>query len=281
MLMARRAFLSAGAALALLPRRAHAGEGTRLSFRGSLEQGGLVIGRVVAGAQITLDDTPARVSPEGMFVFGFSYDRVKPILVVAKYADGTSETSEVVPIIRQYRAQNINGLPEAFVTPSAEDLARIKRENALIYEVRARETDGVGFSEPFDWPIPGIITGFYGSQRVLNGKLMAPHLGIDIAAPEGTPIHAPADAVVSLAESDFYMTGGTSVLDHGYGVSTTYLHQSALKVAAGDKVRRGQLIGLVGQKGRATGPHTHWGLCWFQVKLDPSRSTPTPEPPKV
>jgi murein DD-endopeptidase MepM/ murein hydrolase activator NlpD len=110
---------------------------------------------------------------------------------------------------------------------------------------------------------------------------MAPHFGVDIAAPAGTPIHAPADGIVSLAEPDFYLTGGTTLLDHGHGVSTTYIHQSALKVKAGDAVKRGDLIGLVGMKGRATGPHLHWGMNWFQVRLDPSLSTAVPTPAKA
>jgi murein DD-endopeptidase MepM/ murein hydrolase activator NlpD len=272
LILARRTFLSAGAAFALVPSRA--GEGSRLAFRGSLEQGGLVIGHTVP------DDAPALVSPEGVFTFGLAYDRVKPVHVVAKFADGTSEASDVAPLVRQYEVETINGLPEKFVTPSAEDLARIEREDALIVEARKRETGGVGFADPFDWPFPGIVTGVYGAQRVLNGKPMAPHLGIDIAAPEGTPIHAAADAVVSIC-GDYFLDGGFTLLDHGHGVSTCYLHQSKRLVKVGDKLKRGDVIGLVGQTGRATGAHTHWGLCWFQLKLDPSLAAATPEPPKA
>ena len=176
--------------------------------------------------------------------------------------------------------QRVNGLPQKMVTPSAEDLARIKREGALIREARQRDSDGVGFSQPFEWPFPGIVSGVYGSQRIDNGTPMAPHLGVDIAAPAGTPIHAPADAVVSIAD-DYFLDGGFTLLDHGHGVSTCYLHQSKRMVKAGDRVVRGDVIGLVGQTGRATGPHTHWGLNWFQVKLDPSLSAVTPEPPKA
>ena len=278
MILARRTFLSAGAAFALVPSRA--GEGSRLAFRGSLEQGGLVIGHTVPDAAITADDAPALVSPEGVFTFGLAYDRVKPVHVVAKFADGTSEASDVAPLVRQYEVETINGLPEKFVTPSAEDLARIEREDALIVEARKRETGGVGFADPFDWPFPGIVTGVYGAQRVLNGKPMAPHLGIDIAAPEGTPIHAAADAVVSIC-GDYFLDGGFTLLDHGHGVSTCYLHQSKRLVKVGDKLKRGDVIGLVGQTGRATGAHTHWGLCWFQLKLDPSLAAATPEPPKA
>jgi len=206
--LARRTFLTAGAALALVPRRARAGVGTVLSFGGSFEQGALVIGRTLAGAKAKVDDTLVHVSPEGAFAFGISYDRIKPVHVVAEFADGGSETRDIVPLIRQYQVQSIEGLPQKFVTPSAEDLERIKRENASIREARTRDTDGVGFAEPFDWPFPGILTGVYGSQRIENGTVMAPHLGVDIAAPEGTPIHAPADAVVSIAD-DYFLDGGS------------------------------------------------------------------------
>jgi len=276
--LARRTFLSAGAAFALVPSRA--GEGSRLAIRGSLQQGGLVIGHVAAGATVTVDDTAALLSPEGIFAFGLAYDRIKPVHVVAKFADGTSETSDVAPLVRQYEVQTINGLPEKFVTPSAEDQARIERENTLIVEARKRATDGAGFAEPFDWPFPGIVTGVYGSQRVLNGKPMAPHLGIDIAAPEGTPIHAAADSVVSISD-DYFLDGGFTLLDHGHGVSTCYLHQSKRLVKEGDKLAKGDVIGLVGHTGRATGPHTHWGLNWFQLKLDPSLAAATGAPPKA
>jgi murein DD-endopeptidase MepM/ murein hydrolase activator NlpD len=275
----RRTFLAAGTALIWAP-RALAGEGSRLTFRGSLEQGGLVIGHTLAGAKITVDDRPVLVSPEGIFAFGLSYDSAQPVHVAAAFADGSTETGEVTAVARQYQVQEVNGLPEALVSPSEEDLKRIERERARVWEVRLRETDGVGFSEPLDWPFPGIVSSVYGSQRVLNGKPSAPHLGVDIAAPEGTPIHAPADGIVSLAD-DFLLEGGLTLLDHGHGVSTAYLHQSERKVAVGDKVARGAIIGLVGKTGRATGPHTHWGLAWFQVKLDPSRSTRTPEPPRA
>ena len=278
-MIARRTFLVTGTVLALMP-RAPAGEGSRLSFRGSLEQGGLVIGHVVPGATVTVDERPVLVSAEGVFAFGLPYDCATPVQVVARFGDGTSETGEVNALARQYEVQAVNGLPEELVSPSEEDRKRIERERALVWQARLRETGGVGFAEPLDWPVPGIISSLYGSQRVLNGKPSSPHLGIDIAAPEGTPIQAPADGIVTLAD-DYLLEGGFTLLDHGHGVSTCYLHQSRRDVAVGDKVARGDLIGLVGMTGRATGPHTHWGLAWFQVKLDPSRSTRTPEPPRA
>ena len=274
----RRIFLLAGASLAFLPHAVRA-DAPRLSLSGTLEQGSLVVGRTLAGAKVVAGDATARVSPDGVFAFGLDWDQTAPTRLEIFYADGSTDTRDVMPVKRQYEVQAINGLPEKFVSPSPEELARIHRENAMIGEARKRDTDGTDFANGLDWPIPGIVSGVYGSQRILNGKPMAPHLGVDIAAPAGTPIHAPADAVVSLSD-DYFLDGGFTLLDHGHGVSTCYLHQSKRMVAPGDAVKRGQVIGLIGMTGRATGPHTHWGMNWFQMKLDPSRSTKTPAPAK-
>ncbi len=279
-MIARRALLAAaGAAALVLPRLVRAAP-SRLSFSGDLEQGGLVVGQAPAGAAIALDGKPVQVSPDGTFVFGFAYDRTAPARIVARFADGGTETRDLAPAARTYEVQHVNGLPQKFVTPTPEEIARIHREAMTIVEARNRDSAGAGFAQAFLWPCPGIISGVYGSQRIDNGTPMAPHLGIDIAAPEGTPIQAPADAVVSIT-ADYFLDGGFTLLDHGHGVSTCYLHQSKRMVTVGDRVRRGAVIGLVGQTGRATGPHTHWGLNWFQVKLDPSLSTPTREPPRA
>ncbi len=277
----RRAVLAGAAAFAAMPRTFALGQSaSHIKLKGSREQGGLIVCETSPGAiGATVDGQAVRVSPGGLFVFGIAYDRTKPVHVEARYSEDVVVQEDVTPIVRQYEIQHVNGLPQKFVTPSPEDLERIKRENALIFEARKRDTDGIGFAEPLDWPFPGILSGIYGSQRIDNGTPMAPHLGVDIAAPEGTPIHAPADAIVSISD-DYFVDGGFTLLDHGHGVSTCYLHQSKRMVKAGDKIARGDVIGLVGRTGRATGPHSHWGLNWFQLKLDPSRSTVTPEPPK-
>jgi murein DD-endopeptidase MepM/ murein hydrolase activator NlpD len=254
-------------------------DAARLTFAGPLEQGSLVVG-TAKGAAVAVNGLPARVSPEGIFAFGFSYDQTKSNSIVAKFQDGKSEMREIVPVVRKYDIQTISGLPEKYVTPAPEALERIKRENALVTEVRKHDTAATAFAQPFDWPAKGIVSGTFGSQRIDNGTPMAPHFGVDIAAPANSPIHAPADGIVSLAEPDFYLTGGTTMLDHGHGVSTVYIHQNELRVKLGDAVKRGDLIGLVGMKGRATGPHLHWGMNWFQMRLDPSRSTATPAPDK-
>lgn len=278
--MRRRSFLLGGLALTAAPILSRAAE-PRLILGGSLEQGSLVVGKTASGATVRVKGESVSLAKDGTFAFGFEWDQKSATKVAAQFADGTTESRDVTPIVRKYEVQSISGLPEKYVAPPPDIVARIKRENAMVAEARRRDTAGDGFAEPFDWPVPGIVSGLFGSQRILNGVASAPHFGVDIAAPEGTPIHAPAGGTIVLAEPDFYLTGGTTVLNHGHGVFTVYIHQSALKAAVGQSVKRGEVIGLVGMKGRATGPHLHWGLNWFQMRLDPSLSTRTPAPAKA
>jgi murein DD-endopeptidase MepM/ murein hydrolase activator NlpD len=277
-MMERRAFLAATAGLIACPNIAMSRQ-PRFSFKGDTRQGALIVGQAEPGAAVTLDGKVLRLSPEGIFVFGFSYDQKKPSLLAIRYADGMAESREITPSVRAYEIQRISGLPENDVSPPPEILERIKRESAIIRRVRLRDTAASWFAERFDWPAPGIMSSIFGSQRILNGVAKAPHLAVDIAAPTGTPIHAPAPGIVALCD-EYYLDGGFTILDHGQGISTCYVHQNKRFVAAGDQIARGQVIGEIGRTGRATGPNLHWGLNWFQIALDPSLSTPTPIPPK-
>jgi murein DD-endopeptidase MepM/ murein hydrolase activator NlpD len=279
-MIARRTLLTAGAALALMPKASAGRPEPRISLRGSWEQGGLLVGKVVPGVNVAINGEPVHVTTQGQFVFGLPWDAEKPVRVQAAFPDAPDYEDVIQPVKRQYDIQSITGLPQEYVEPPPEILERMKRERKTIWTARRADSDGAGFFEPLEWPCAGRLSGVYGSQRILNGEPRAPHLGVDVAAPEGTPIHAAADGVVSITD-DFYLEGGFTLIDHGHGVSTCYLHQSARLVKAGDWVRRGDVIGLVGMTGRATGPHCHWGLCWFQMKLDPSRATKTPEPPSA
>lgn len=279
-MIARRAFIAGTAAVFACTRTVFAQQSGRLSLTGTLEQGSLVIGKTESKAAVTIDGMPVRVSPQGLFAFGFTYDQTRPVKIAARFADGGTESQFVAPKVRMYEIQRITGLPEKFVKFPPPVLARIKREGAQIARARSRDTGESWFADGLDWPVAGIVSGTYGSQRVLNGTPEEPHFGVDIAAPAGTPIRAPADAIVSLVNPDFYLDGGITVLDHGHGVSTCYIHQSKLLVKSNQRVARGQVIGLVGMTGRATGPHLHWAMNWFQVRLDPSRSARTPAPPK-
>jgi murein DD-endopeptidase MepM/ murein hydrolase activator NlpD len=273
----RRSFLAASAALAALPRAAFA-QDARMTLPSVTPQGSLVVGKTLPGTSVKVDSRILHLSPEGQFAFGLEYDQTKPSKLVAVYPDGTSQTLDVIPDLRQYEVQKINGLPEQQAHPSAPDIvARIQHEHALVGEARKTDSDLTFFAEPLDWPAKGIISGVFGSQRILNGVPAAPHFGVDIAGGEGAPIHAPAGGTVLLAEQ-FFLEGGYTLIDHGHGVFTGYMHQSVQLVRAGDAVTRGQQIGNIGHTGRATGPHLHWQMNWFNVRLDPSLSTRTPKP---
>jgi murein DD-endopeptidase MepM/ murein hydrolase activator NlpD len=170
---------------------------------------------------------------------------------------------------REYEIQRIDGLPQEQVTPPQEVLDRIYAESALLEDTRSIDDPRTDFKNGFIWPVIGPITGVYGSQRVLNGEPRSPHYGIDIAAPTGTKVAAPADGVVTLAHPDMYFSGGTLVLDHGHGLSSSFVHLSRILVEKGERVHQGDVIAEVGATGRVTGPHLHWGMNLFDARIDP------------
>jgi murein DD-endopeptidase MepM/ murein hydrolase activator NlpD len=229
-----------------------------------------VVGTVPAGSIVTLDGRRVRVGADGVFVFGFAHEARAKHSLVAVLADGRRETREFVLDKRTYEVQRIDGLPPDKVTPPASELPRIRAETALIVAARNHDTPSPWFRGGFVWPAKGRISGVYGSRRILNGEDRAPHLGVDIAAPAGTPVVAAAAGIVRLVHPDMYYTGGTLIIDHGHGVSTLYIHLSAVEAKDGERVEQGRRIGAVGATGRATGPHLHWGLQWFDAKLDPA-----------
>lgn len=243
---------------------------SELHLEGGLIQGGLVRGHVAPGSAVWLDGRELRVSAEGRFVFGFGRDARSRAELVVRHPDGDEDRRTLDIATRTYQIQQIDGLPPRQVTPSAQDLARIQAEAKLIEAVKARNSDRVGFTQEIAWPALGPISGIYGSQRILNGEPRAPHRGIDVAAPAGTTVEAMASGVVSLAEPDLYFTGGTVMIDHGHGLHSIYAHMQEVLVEVGQGVARGAPVGKVGATGRATGPHLHWGIYWFDNALDPA-----------
>ena len=211
-----------------------------------------------------------RLSPEGFFVFGFGRDAAGEAVLIITYPGGEEETRRFAIASRQYDIQHIEGLPQKMVTPPPELLARIREEGAIVRAARAFDTAETHLFAPFAWPARGPISGVYGSQRVLNGEPRQPHFGVDIAAPEGTPVRAPAGGEIRLAEVDLYYSGGTVILDHGHGLSSTFLHMSRVDVAVGQRVAQGEVIGAIGATGRVTGAHLDWRMNWFERRLDPA-----------
>lgn len=251
------------------PVLAESGHHPALELRGPLQQGALIIGMAVPDARATLDGAALRVAEDGVFAFGLDRDHGRTARLAVAYPDGTviERVLEVAP--RDWAVQRIDGLPQKYVTPPPETLARIAEERELKTAARAVRVDDSWFALPFIWPARGPVTGVFGSQRIYNGEPRRPHYGVDVAAPTGTPIAAPQAGIVTLAQSDMYFEGGLVFLDHGHGVTSVMMHMSRVDVTEGQRVARGDTIGAVGATGRATGPHLHWGLFWRGAQLDP------------
>jgi len=241
-----------------------------IELTGPLTQGGLITGTAAPGIAVAFEGRDLRVDPNtGTFVFGIGRDHGAEAELTITHPDGRVEARKLTIAPRQWRIERIDGLPPSKVTPPPEVLERIRREGALINAARARDSATMDFAQGFILPAQGRLSGFYGSQRILNGKPRRPHLGLDVAGPVGTPIHAAAPGEVVLAEADLFYTGGTVAIDHGHGLTTIYSHLNSVDVQVGDTVDRGAPIGTLGATGRATGPHLDWRLNWFNVRLDP------------
>ena len=239
-----------------------------VEFDGKFLQGHFIIGSTDPSAKIIIDKKEVKVSKDGFFVFGIDRDR-KFDLIITKVKDGKKEKIVKKILKRKYNIQRIDGLEESKVTPPESVYKRIKEENNKIGKARAIDSDLLFFKDKFIMPVEGIISGVYGSQRILNGKPRWPHYGIDIAAKKGTMIKSSGSGTVTMAEDDLYYTGGTIIMDHGHGISTIYSHLESVMVSVGDKINKGDIIGTVGSTGRSTGPHLDFRVNWFQTRLDP------------
>ncbi len=246
---------------------AHASD-AHLKLSGNFIQGGLVHGRVAAGNLVRINDHEVRVSENGEFIIGFGRDYpATAILEVISSSGSTSQhTLEIQQ--REYKIQRIDGLPKSQVNPDEKTLVRIKKERQEISIARGLNDTRMDFKEGFIWPTKGPISGVYGSQRILNGEPRQPHYGIDVVAPVGTAVIAPAAGIVSYAD-DMYFSGGTLVLDHGHSLSSSFLHLEKILVQVGDYVQQGEKIALVGATGRVTGAHLDWRMNWHDQRIDP------------
>ncbi|TDG14728.1 M23 family metallopeptidase [Seongchinamella unica] len=250
-------------------------------LEGDLIQGGLIWGDVAPGSRVTLDGQVLDVLDSGTFVAAFGRDAAPRSELVVTGPQPCKQLLEIKS--RQYRISRVEGVPQQTVTPSAEHLERIRRERALVGAAKGQRLQRPDLLQNalagFEWPARGRISGVYGSQRIYNGTPKNPHYGVDVAVPTGTPVYAPSAGVVTLAEPDLFYSGGTVILDHGYGLSSSFLHLSKVHVAVGQEIRTGDLIGEVGATGRATGPHLDWRMSWRSERVDPQLLVPPmPEP---
>ena len=231
-------------------------------------QGHFILGKTDPTAKILIGKNEVKVSNDGFFVFGIDRDQ-KYDLIFTKILNNKKLIITKKVLKRKYNIQRIDGLAENKVTPPESVYKRIKKENNEIGKARSINSDLQFFKEEFIMPVEGIISGVYGSQRILNGKPRWPHYGIDIAAKQGTMIKSSGTGIVTMAEDDLYYTGGTIIMDHGHGISTIYSHLENVLVSVGDQINQGDVIGTVGSTGRSTGPHLDFRVNWFQTRLDP------------
>lgn len=239
-------------------------------------QGALIWGQVAPGSSVSLDGEALTVLDDGWFLAGFGRSAGPASTLLVRGARRCERRLAVAQ--REYRIQRVDGVPQQTVTPPPERLARIRREQARVSAAKRRRVERPAWLRQVDggfaWPARGPISGIYGSQRIYNGTPGTPHYGVDVAAPAGTPVVAPAAGLVTLAEPDLFYSGGTVILDHGYGLSSSFLHMSEVSVAVGDELARGDRLGAIGASGRATGPHLDWRMSWRGRRVDPQRLVP-------
>lgn len=255
-----------------------------LQLEGHLVQGGLVWGDAPPGSHVSLDGNALDVLADGTVFAGFGRDAAATAELVVDSGNGQDACRQTLRIARRdYKIQRVEGVPQATVTPPPEQLERIKRERALVGAAKSRKLERPdlvqGALAGFEWPAVGPISGVYGSQRFYNGEPRSPHYGVDVAMPTGTAVVAPSAGVVTLAQPDLFYSGGTIILDHGYRLSSSFLHLSKVLVEVGQEVKSGQAIGEIGASGRATGPHLDWRMSWRQERIDPQLlAPPMPKP---
>lgn len=242
---------------------------------GSWQQGSVLRGAVALGSKVEFLGHKVPVAEDGFFVIGLGRDaKPKATLKITSSTDEVFEKTYDV-IQRDYKTQRIEGVPQKTVTPAPGYYERIRKEAALARKARADVSQRQDYRQTFEWPLLGPITGVYGSQRVYNGVPKRPHFGVDVAAPTGTKVRAPISGVVTLAYDDMFFSGGTLIVDHGHGLSSTFIHLSKILVKQGQEIAQGDVIAEVGATGRVTGPHLDWRMNWFDQRVDPALLVPS------
>lgn len=240
-----------------------------VELKGNLTQGGLVVGSVDGDSSVSLNDDPLKLSKAGQFVFGFGRDAKLTHTLSWVDKNGKAQQKELTITKREYDIDKITGVAKKYVSPPKEVSERITRDAIAVKKARQVDSDLTYFLDPVYKPAKGRISGVYGSQRYFNGKPRRPHFGLDIANKTGSPVYAPVSGNVVFADNDLYYSGGTLILDHGHGVTSTYIHLSKLNVKVGEMVTHGDKIAEIGATGRVTGPHLDWRFNWKSERLDP------------
>jgi murein DD-endopeptidase MepM/ murein hydrolase activator NlpD len=262
-------FISASYFSLLFSLQAQANVPVTFSLSGVIEQGGLIVGKTSPGSKVTLNEQLLRVSSQGDFVFGFGRDDTRTYILSVVATDGSTSSKELTPSKRQYKIDRVEGISQKIMKPNVKNIERAQQDRLQVKKARAIASDLTDFTTGFTAPRDSKITGVYGSQRFFNGQPKSPHYGVDYRGKVGAPVHAPAGGIVTLWQPDMFYSGGTLIIDHGFGVNSTFLHLSQSHVKVGQRIEKGQLIAAVGKSGRANGPHLDWRVNWFHVRTDP------------
>ncbi len=246
-----------------------------VTLQGKMEQGALIRAKTIPGTQVFLNEKPVKVTPEGAFAFGFEREASSKQELKLVYPDGLTQIKPLAIAEKQYKIDRVNGIAKKIMKPDPEAQARAAKDSKQVRAARDTFSTQTAFTQDFIWPVTGRISGVYGSQRVYNDVPGTPHYGVDVAVKTGTVVVAPADGVITLSVPDMFYSGGTMIIDHGYGVSSSFLHLHKLYVKDGEKVKQGQPVAEVGATGRATGPHLDWRINWYQMRLDPVTIVPS------
>jgi len=242
-----------------------------IKFYGEAKPASIVIGECASLSKAWLDGKALQIDKKGVFIFGFDHDADGSHKLKVQFKNKKTETYKYELEEREYSKQILQ-LPKKFVTPPRKELKRINRETKLMNAARTKVGKDIKsyFMSGFRYPVDSVhIREVFGDRRILNGKTKNIHNGVDFAASEGDSIRAVTDGIVRISGKNFFYNGNFIMLDHGQGLTTVYLHMSKLISKEGQKVKKGQVIGLAGGTGRATGPHLHFGVQWYKKRIDP------------
>ena len=234
---------------------------------GDVRQGEFVIGKAKNANKVIFNGDDLLMSKDGYFLLAFGRDEANTQKLSIYADEDFNYTFDINKT--KWDVQNIKGVPPRKVTPSDTDLGAIETERKVVRAALKGIKENTSWLSGFMMPIEGRISGKFGGQRIMNNVPKNPHQGMDIAAPEGTPIKASADGEIVLAYPNLFYSGNVVIIDHGFGLQTIYAHMKDMSVKLGDKVKKGDVIGTVGKTGRATGPHLHWGASLRNVRFNP------------
>ena len=248
---------------------------SRLTLTGKVIQGGVLFAKVDGKVgRIDFPGHRAVVSDDGEFPIAFSRNSPKSEKMVIHFKDGTKLEHAFEVEQRTYETDTINGLPEDEVRLDPKTKKAHAADEKKVALVRMQYSKDNCYKDGFIWPVSGKVTSRYGVNRVLNGTDGGIHWGVDIAVKAGTPVKAPACGTVVFTDADIPLSGGTLILDHGHGLTSTFIHLSGFKKKVGDKVKQGDVLATSGATGRTTGPHLDWRMNYFEVRVDPELLAP-------